>query len=108
MPLKMIQFDGTPEETVTLTSSDVAQALSASILSNAGRTCKGMLITVETNPVRIALGGATPTQGSTPDLGHVLDVGSTARFYGEMMAAGFKYISANSGNAGYIQLTPLY
>lgn len=107
MPLKMIQFDGSPGVTTTLTSSDTAQSLSAAILTVSGRTCKGMIMTIETNPVRIAF-GAAPTQGSTPDLGHVLDVGSTARFYGEDIASDFQYISANAGNAGYIQLTPLY
>jgi hypothetical protein len=107
MALKFIQFEGTPDDTLRLVGSDAAQALSSTVLTVAGRTCKGAIITVEDNPIRIAFGGATPTQGAS-SLGHLLNVGDVMRVYGEGMMQDFKYINANNGNNSVMQLTPLY
>ncbi len=99
---------GEPDDTFLLTSSDTATALSAAVLTVGGKPCKALMITVETNPVKFATGGATPIQGAGL-LGHVLQKDSAPVYIvGTAAVSGFKYISATSGNHGKMSITPFY
>ena len=105
--LRSISIDGVPGATATYTSTDVAQTLPAAVTTIAGRTIVGFLMTVETNPVSIAFGGAIPTQGASP-LRHLLSAGDTLKVSGSQVATTFRYISAGAGNASTLQITPFY
>ncbi len=101
-----MQFDGRPGAgTVKLTGSDVAQSISASILTYSGYQCKGAIITVEDNPVRISF--VSDADQSTA-LGHQLNVGDSWRIYGESLISELTYINANNGENCVLQFTPLY
>ena len=101
--LQMIQFDGRPGNTIKLVSDDIAQDFDSEVLSSAGYSMKGAIITVEANPVRIAFGAL-----ASLTIGHLLNVGDSFRIFGNSMVGGLSYISANEGNAGILQVTPLY
>jgi len=105
--LRSVTIDGVPGATARYVTSDIAQSLPAAIVTVAGRTALGALITCEANPVRIGLGGATPTQGAS-SLGHLLNPGDVYRVAGSQMLSTLKYISASAANAGVLQITPLY
>lgn len=99
---------GEADDTFTLTSTDAAQSLSASVLTVAGKSCKALMLTVETQPVKIAMGGAIPISGAGA-LGHVIQKDSTPVYIvGTYAVSTFKYISAVGGSAGKIQVTPFY
>lgn len=106
--LKVMNYLGTPGDTIKLTSSDTATALSASVITNAGRAMQGMIITVDTNPIKIAFNGVSPVQAAT-NVGHILAKDSAPLIIqGADLCSTMKYISSTSGNVGYMYLTPLY
>ena len=100
--------DGTPGATAKYVASDVAQSLPAAVTAVAGRISLGVLITVELYAVRIAFGNAVPTQGSSPDLGHVLNPGDIMKITGSTLLSTLQYINANNGENSVLQITPLY
>lgn len=104
--IQVIQSDGSPGVSQRLTSTDVAQALSSSILTRVGLACQGFILAVETNPVRIAF-GTSPTQGASP-VGITLNAGDSVQLMGEDLVSTFRYISASAGVAGVLQILPLY
>ncbi len=105
--LKVMLSNGLMGDTIRLVTTDVATKLSASVLTVAGRVCKGAIITIETASVRIAFGTTTPTQGAS-GVGHELYAGDSWELYGEDSMADFTYISSANGVPAVIQLTPLY
>jgi hypothetical protein len=104
--IQVMSVDGNPGATQTLTSSDTSTAFSSSLLTVAGRAAQGAIITVETNPVKIAF-GADPVQGAG-NLGHILDVGAFIRLSGPDLMENFRYISSIGSAHGKLQVTPLY
>ena len=97
--------DGTPGPTYTVTASNTATGISASVLTYLGVTAKGAIITVETYGIRIAFGGTTPTIAG---LGHYIEAGGGLRIYGSTAMANFKYINYVTSNNAVLQITPLY
>lgn len=94
-----------PGLTQKLTSTDTAQNLpSADFISNK-KQIEGAVITVEVAPIRIALGGAVPTQAG---LGNKCEVGTVIILESNEEAESFQYISAESGIAAFLQYTPQY
>jgi hypothetical protein len=66
------------------------------------------MITVETNDVKIALGGESPVQGAG-NLGHLLKKEQLPMYVvGEDACASFVHISAENGAHGKIMMTPFY
>lgn len=104
--LRTVQIDGRPGDTARYTASDTATALPDAVLTNSGAECVGLLITVETYPVRIAF-GVDPTQG-VGSVGHLLQVGDVYKVAGNDLAAELQYINANNGANGVLQITPFY
>lgn len=68
--IKTMPFFGVPGDTYRVASTDAAQSVAASVITNAGRTLQGLILSVDTNSVRIAFSTA-PTQG-TNGIGHTL------------------------------------
>jgi hypothetical protein len=68
------------------------------------------MITVITNDVKIALGGAVPISGvAGAGLGHVLKKDLPPEFIvGESACSGFQYISSVAGSHGLLMITPFY
>jgi hypothetical protein len=99
---------GEPDDTFVMTSTDAAQALAAAVLTVGGRSCKAVMVTVESNPVKFAFGGATPVFGAGL-LGHVVQKDAAPVFFvGTSMIATLKFVSAATGAAGKVQFTPFY
>lgn len=94
---------GAPGPTTKLTSSDVATNFSDSLIKQGTIYAQGILITCETNPIRFALGGTTPTQAG---VGHILPVNGSLRLTGPTQIRSFSYISQTAGQAGVLQVTP--
>jgi hypothetical protein len=105
--IKTMDFMGVPGSTYRVASTDAAQSIAAAVLEDAGRTMQGMILTVDTNSVRIIF-GATPTQG-TSGLGHTLTASALpAVFMGADLCEDLQFISAAASSAGGLQITPLY
>ena len=99
---------GRPNDSFQLTSTAVAQALAAAKLTDGGRNLCAMMITVETNDVKVALGGATPILGAA-GLGHVLKKDLPPEYIvGESACSSFMYITAVGVAHGVLQITPFY
>ena len=102
-----VPIDGDPEATVTITSGDVA-ALLATALAAAGNDttqATGCLISIEDNSARIAFGGAVPTQGGSPDVGHYLVPGQTLKLRSAQAIATCQYINATNGQNATLHCT---
>jgi hypothetical protein len=104
--LKVLSFDGRAYQTTRITSSDTATALPSALLTVAGYTAKGAIITVETASLRFAF-GVDPTQGAS-GLGHMFRAGDTFRAYGESIVSQLKHINYAVGINAVIQVTILY
>lgn len=99
---------GRPGDTFKLTSTATAQALAAAVLTDGGRLLCGLMITVDTNDVKIALGGATPVLGAG-GLGHILKKDLPPIYIvGESACSSFMYITAVGTAHGDLQITPYY
>ena len=99
---------GRPNDTFKLLSTAVAQSLAAAKLIDGGRNLCAMIITVDTNDVKIAMGGAVPVLG-TGGLGHVLKKDLPPEtIVGESACSSFQYITAVGVAHGNLQITPFY
>lgn len=99
---------GRPNDTFTLLSTAVAQALAAAKLTDGGRSLCAMIITVDTNDVKVAFGGAVPVLGAG-GLGHVLKKDlPPVEIVGESACSSFLYITALGVAHGNLQITPFY
>lgn len=106
--IKTMPFYGVPGDTIRLASTDVSTALAAGVLTNAGRAMQGMIITVDSNSVRIAFNDIAPTQGAT-GVGHtILKDQAPVVIMGADLCSTMHYISAANGSSGGLQITPLY
>ncbi len=106
--LKTMNYMGTPGDTIKLTGGDTAASLSASIITSAGRSMQGMIITVDTYNIRIAFNGISPTQGAG-GVGHTLIKDQMPiLIMGADLCSTMKYINTTNGQNGYLHLTPLY
>ena len=105
--IKTMPFLGVPGSTFRTASTDVAQSVSSSVLEDSGRTLQGMILTADTNPVRVAFAVA-PTQGAS-GIGHTLQVTAAPLYiHGADLCEDLKFISATASTHGGLQITPLY
>jgi hypothetical protein len=94
--------------TVAFATTDTSTLLTAAINNAYGSAIdftkvKAVLITVETNPARIAF-GVTATTG----LGHVIASGSSLRLPSQSLIRSARIISAGAGSAATLQVTLEY
>lgn len=97
-------FQGLPDETERIASTDAAQQFTSSQYMENGSPAIAVVITCETNQIRFCLGGATPTQGAA-GLGHILYVGQSLRLASGRAIQEFSFISHTAQSAGAIQAT---
>lgn len=98
----VISVQGRPAATYSVASTNTAQSLNATQLG--AFTPIAALITCETNSVRFAFGGTTPTTS----LGHLLAAGESLRVANGGMVRSFKFISAEADTHGTLQVTIEY
>jgi hypothetical protein len=92
----------TPSVKVSVT--DTSAFLPPSVTTTgAGAIVLGILVTVETYPVRIRF-GADPDI-ATPN-GHLIPVGAMLRILGQSNIATMKVVNANAGQNAVLQITP--
>lgn len=104
--IKVQPFFGVPGSTYRVASTDTAQSIADAVITDAGRTMQGVILSVDTNPVRIAFG--TPTQGAT-GVGHTLQKDQDPIIlHGADLCDDLQFISATNSTAGGLQITPLY
>lgn len=104
MPRIVQIIEGLPAATVRLAGTDTSQLLSAAYYFQNGRFAKTLLLTVESAQLRIAFGGAVPTQG-TSGLGHILYVGDILELESLEAIKTLRYINALNGQTAAFQLT---
>lgn len=89
-------------------STDTAQSFSPSDITNIfSNSAVAATVVCETNAIRIALGGAVPTQGAT-GLGVELAVGDSFYLDCPEDVASFQFISSASGTHGALQVIPRF
>ena len=93
-----------PGTTVSLTSSDSAQAIPAGVLNASNKPAKRVWITVEDNTVRVGFGGAA----ISTSLGHLFYAGDIIKLDSYKQANEFRVISAVAGVHGVLQITGEY
>jgi len=103
---------GTPMMPVAYTGTDTAAnivtAYQAGTNANTTKTIGAMLITVETNSLRLACGGGTPTQGGSPDLGILLVNGASILLEGSDFVGGCSVINAVNASNAIVQFLPFW
>lgn len=102
---------GMPGETQRATSSDVSQRIGAvvtlSLSSDTTKRCTGILITVETEDIRLAFNvNAVQTAGS--EIGHPIAVGGSYFISGGHEASNAYFINSTNGSNAMIQFTPYF
>ena len=95
---------GRAAETYPVNSTDTAQGISAAVLAAGNSAPIAALITCETNAVRFAFGGATPTAA----FGHVLAADKSIRIVGGNMVRSFEFISETAASAALLHITVEY
>lgn len=97
---------GTPGASDKVDVSDVAANLADGFIWKGGvqtsLKAKYCLITIETNPVRYCLGGATPTQAGK---GHYVRVGDVVKLASFAAIKSFMFINHTNGANAVLQIT---
>lgn len=108
-----ILFDGVAQRTVTFEVGDTLVTLgdTATILYQAGQTkdkkVSSILFTVEGDPVRIAFGDTTPTQGAL-GVGHLLFDRAALTVNQFTSVKTLKFLTSLSGGSSRVQVTPMF
>lgn len=103
---QVMGFPGTMQK---VTSTDAAQALSSSLVTRSDRQpAIAVAITVETNDLRVAWDGTTPTTSTSTAVGHILAAGQSLRLENPAAIGAFKFCSKTSGSHGVLHITPEY
>jgi hypothetical protein len=99
---------GTMGVTTRVASSDTAASVSAALLLSNSRNAvaAAATISVETNNIRVAF-RVTPTVGAS-GIGHLMTPGDSWRIVGRENLEQLQFISAATGVAGAIMITPEY
>jgi hypothetical protein len=110
--MKVTEINGYPGTTRSVTSSNTAQALTSSYITNGTLTSQkeaiGLVVTCETNDVRVTWCGTAPTTSSGTAFGHILTVGQSLRINNPEAIKNFKYVSKTAGSHGVLHYTPEY
>jgi len=91
--------------TTTDTAANVVTTYRAASGADTTHSVSALLLTVETNSVRLACGGGTPTQAG---LGVLLVNGSSILLEGGDYVNGCSLISAANGSHGVVQFQPFW
>jgi hypothetical protein len=92
--------------TFVLPSSDTATGFTSTILTDGGRALCAIMLTVSGNDIKVGYG--TPVFGANL-LGHVIKKDQVPIYLvGTTLMTGLKYVSALTGQVGYLNITPFY
>jgi len=104
MPRMMQVVEGNAGPTTRVALTDTAAVLADAIIVSGNRKAMRLTISVESNPMRFALGGVTPTQGAV-GIGHKLDDGDILEMENQENIEGALFINETSGSTSVIQVT---
>ena len=102
-PGATIRFD-VPDTSAATTFADMS-ALSA--LDSFGMPLCGMLVQVETNPIRVCFGGTVPTQVA-PKMGHRIVQDQTWQVGSLQGCKSLQLVNDAASAAAVLQITPFY
>lgn len=113
-----LSMSGAARPTVKFAGADTAALLSSKATIEWSRTgsgaalseteiAKGAWLTVETNGIRIAFGGAVPTSGAD-GLGHLLTTGDSLFIDSRAMLKTCQIINSTAGSNALVQVTLFY
>lgn len=106
------QTTGKPKITWQQASTDTAAGLTAANLvsESAEQDAVALLITCETNDVRYALDGQSPTTstGDGANFGHVLASGDAIILDNPLAIQNFQFVSKTAGSAGTLTITSFF
>jgi hypothetical protein len=100
--------DKKPGNTYTVDSTNVATGITAGVLIDGSLgAIKGIFISVEANPIRIAYGVA-PIQDGVGVLGHIVKADGVLKISSNEAITAFKYISKVADAHATLMITPIY
>ena len=100
-----VLITGEPGVTEKATLGDTAALLTSYLTLDSTKEAIGVLLTMETNPVRFAFGGTTPTQAGT---GHMLSPGQSLKLISPTQVSTMMVINHTNGSNAVLQVTLEY
>lgn len=107
MRKSVITLWGTAGATVKVTVTDTKASISDAVRLSGGKPAVCVLINVETNGIRFAFGGTSPTQGAGAT-GHLASAGQALEISGGGSVKNFQYINAINASVAVLQITPYF
>ena len=101
------EMHGVPGPTARVVCYDFYGEPNPAIFTRNGNFAVAAILTAEVHPVRIAFGGAIPTQGIQP-VGHTLVLGLPLRICNTQLIRTMRVINATNGANGILNITPEY
>jgi hypothetical protein len=102
-----VLFTGDPGVTEKGTLGDTAALLTSYCTVDTTKEIIGVLISVETNPIRFAFNGTTPTQGAA-GVGHKLSSGQSMKLTNTSQVETMRVINHDNGSNAILQITLEY
>lgn len=99
-----ISGDPGPTQAITVGNTPKSLAELGVVLTKDGYPARSLYITVETNDIRFALGGAAPDSSSSR--GHVLASGGSKWISNTTAVESFKVCNKTADSVAVIQVTP--
>jgi hypothetical protein len=100
-----VLITGEPGVTEKATLGDTAALLTSYLTMDTTKEAIGVLLTVETNPIRFTFGGTTPTQAGT---GHMLSPGQSLKLISPTQVSTMQVINHTNGSNAVLQVTLEY
>ena len=100
-----VLITGEPGVTEKVTLGDTAALLTSYLTMDSSKEAIGVLLTVETNPIRFAFGGTTPTQAGT---GHMISAGQSLKLISQTQVSSMMVINHTNGSNAVLQVTVEY
>ena len=100
-----VLFTGDPGITQKGTLGDTAALLTSYCTVDTTKEIIGVLITVETNPVRFAFNDTAPTQAG---VGHILTAGQSIKLTNTTQVESMRVINHTNGSNAVLQITLEY
>lgn len=110
----IVIMEGVASATIKQLSTDESAALvitelgTAPSLFGGQRAVTGAKITVETNSIRMAFGGATAVKTGATQIGHLFIAGTVIEIRDGATLRAIRIVSAVADNHGSLQITPYY
>ena len=100
-----VLITGEPGVTEKVATTDTAVLLTSLLTMDSSKEAIGVLLTVETNPIRFAFGGTTPAQAGA---GHMLSAGQSLKLISPTQVSSMMVISHTNGSHAALHVTVEY